>query len=135
MPLKLNILVAEDDVNDQLLWDHLFAQPNLTSVYYVWSGQEVVDYLSGTGPFVKREKYPYPHVLFLDLEMPRMNGLHVLEWLEANPAVARPTIYVYTGAKGSPLRAQVEKYAVKGFLEKPLTVTQVSAIVNEGLAS
>ena len=135
MPLKLNLLVAEDDVNDQMLWDHLLVRPGLAFVHYVWSGKEVIDYLSGAGPFAARDKFPYPDVLFLDLEMPKLNGLEVLEWLDANPAIVRPATYVCTGAKGSPLREQAKKHALKGFFEKPLSTAQVTAILEERMSA
>ncbi|MDB6092723.1 MAG: response regulator receiver protein [Verrucomicrobia bacterium] len=131
MALRLNLLVAEDDVNDQILMDHVVVKAGLAFVHYAWSGEEVIEYLSGKGPFAARVKYPYPDVLFLDLELPRVNGLQVLEWLDANPSIVRPATYVYTGAKDSPLRQYLERHPIKGFFEKPLNADQVTAILQE----
>ncbi|MDB6168949.1 MAG: response regulator receiver protein [Verrucomicrobia bacterium] len=135
MPLKLNLLVAEDDLNDQLMWDHLLVRPGWVFVHYVWSGVEVTDYLAGNGPFADRKKYPYPDILFLDVEMPRMNGLQVLDWIAANPAVVRPATYICTGVGASLLRKDIEKHPLAGFFEKPMTPAQVTKILEERMNS
>jgi CheY-like chemotaxis protein len=135
MALNLNLLVAEDDLNDQLFWDHLVVKRSWIFVHYVWTGTEAIDYLSGKGPYAKREKYPYPDILFLDMEMPRGNALQVLEWLLANPGTKRPATYIYTGVARSPLRDEVEKHPIDGFFQKPLTPEQVNKILEEKMAS
>ncbi|MDB6127511.1 MAG: response regulator with CheY-like receiver domain and winged-helix DNA-binding domain [Verrucomicrobia bacterium] len=135
MALRVNILVAEDDLRDQILWDHLLVPPSSIFVHYVWSGAEVVDYLAGKGPFANREKYPYPDVLFLDVEMPRMNGLQVLEWLAANPTVVRPSVYICTGVAASPIRKEIEKHPIDGFFVKPLSPGQLTRILTEKLSA
>jgi two-component system response regulator len=133
MALRINLLVAEDDLHDQVLWDNLIVRSSTVFVYYVWSGDEVISYLAGRGPFAAREKYPYPDILFLDVEMPRMNGLQVLEWLAANPNVVRPDIYVCTGVSASPVRREIEKHPIKGFFVKPLSAAQMTEIIEKRL--
>jgi CheY-like chemotaxis protein len=133
MALRINVLVAEDDLHDQILWDNLIVRSSTVFVYYVWSGDEVINYLSGQGPFAAREKYPYPDILFLDVEMPKINGLQVLEWLAANPAVKRPDIYICTGVSASPVREKLEKHPIKGLFVKPLSQAQVKDIIEKRL--
>ncbi len=82
----LVILIAEDDPNDVLLLKRAFARAGIAaSLFFVSNGQEVIHYLEAKPPYDNRAAYPYPSVLLLDVNMPRVNGLELLEWLAARP--------------------------------------------------
>jgi len=51
----------------------------------VRDGQKAINYLSGAGKFVDRQKFPLPYLFLLDLKMPRKTGMDVLEWLREQP--------------------------------------------------
>jgi CheY-like chemotaxis protein len=75
------ILVADDDENDVLLLQRTFERAKVASRFVVVrDGQEAIDYLSGTGRFGDREKYPWPALMLLDLKMPMLDGFDVLTW-------------------------------------------------------
>src|SRR5689334_4619505 len=76
--MSKTILVAEDDANDQF-----FIQRELNKlafaveVRFVDDGEQTIAYLSALD---KPDcQFPKPHVMFLDLKMPRLNGFEVLE--------------------------------------------------------
>lgn len=50
-------------------------------IQVVTRGEEAIAYLSGSGAYADRRKHPLPMLLFLDLNLPGMNGFQVLEWL------------------------------------------------------
>src|SRR5258708_37240109 len=76
------ILLAEDDKNDVFLMKRAFDKAAIGNpLFMVSDGQEVVDYLEGTGKFSDRGKHPLPGLLLLDLKMPLMDGFCVLAWL------------------------------------------------------
>src|SRR5258708_1672921 len=79
----LTILLAEDDERDVLLFEAAFSAANLSNpLQVVRDGVEVAEYLSGHGKYADREKYPFPILLFLDCNMPRMDGLETLAWIK-----------------------------------------------------
>jgi two-component system response regulator len=85
--LPITILIAEDDANDVLLLKRAFEKARLrASLFFVPNGEDVIRYLQGQPPFENRAAHPFPDLLLLDLNMPGLGGLAVLEWLVANPA-------------------------------------------------
>jgi CheY-like chemotaxis protein len=79
------ILVADDSEEDRFfLRKALRGHPHFFIVAEVEDGDQVVSYLSGTGEFGNRKKYPFPDVLLLDLGMPCRTGFEILAWLQTN---------------------------------------------------
>lgn len=90
---KLNILLADDDTDDCLFFkEALEAMPVITQFKAVHDGEQLMQLLN-------RETEPLPHVLFLDLNMPRKNGFECLaeikhhEKLNVLPVVIFSTSY------------------------------------------
>ncbi len=94
------ILLAEDDENDIFLMGRAFDRAGITNpLFVVRNGQEAVDYLSGTGNYSRREQYPLPGVLLLDLKMPWMDGFDVLTWLRGRTEFDALPVVVLTSSK------------------------------------
>ena len=105
-----HILVAEDDANDVWLLKRAFAKAGLTAtVSFVTNGQEVIAYLEGNPPFDNRSAYPLPNLLMLDLKMPGIGGLEVLEWLATKPKLAGLRVVVFSSCAAP----EDSRYAVK----------------------
>lgn len=81
-----SILVVEDDDNDIFLVQRACQRSGLPHTLHVAkSGLEAVAYLDGNGKYADRDVHPLPQVVFLDVNMPQMDGLAVLTWIRSQP--------------------------------------------------
>jgi CheY-like chemotaxis protein len=80
---KALILLAEDEQTDAYFIQWANKKAGLPhEIFHVADGQEAIDYLRGTPPYDDRTRHPFPHLLLLDLKMPRLTGFDVLSWLK-----------------------------------------------------
>lgn len=84
------MLIAEDDPHDIFLLKRALSQASLPiQPRFFEDGEEVLDYLMGRGRFENRKKYPLPHLLLLDVKMPRKSGLDLLRDVRSDPQLRR----------------------------------------------
>jgi CheY-like chemotaxis protein len=108
---RCKVFLVTDRDDDALLIRRAISQrPLLSLVHHAKNAKEAVSYLQGAGVYAQRERYPLPHVLVLDLEMPNEDGFQVLEWL-----------------KGSELRSTVGAVALAAG-EHPSYLTRASGL-------
>ena len=123
------ILVADDDADDAEEILLVLQNAGLTNpVVTVSDGEEAVAYLQGEGQFADREKFPLPSVLFLDLKMPRRNGLEVLDWLTLQPHLANMLIVVLSGYDNPADVSRAYQLGAHTFLTKPIKPEDVDRL-------
>jgi CheY-like chemotaxis protein/phosphoribosyl 1,2-cyclic phosphodiesterase len=119
---RLSVLVVDDDVNI-----HLLAEEALGKDYDLTTSED------GEG-CLETVRQSTPDMIVLDLNMPKMGGLTLLEQLRADPLLAGLPVLVLTasGDEGN-TRAAFEAGATD-YLTKPFTIPQLSTRVATGLA-
>ena len=94
-----HILVAEDDLTDVFFLERAFKRAGIpVTLHFVRDGQEVIDYLQGSGQFADRTRHPLPQLVLLDLMMPRLDGFGVLEWTRKQPALNGLVIVIFSSS-------------------------------------
>ncbi|WP_438483083.1 response regulator [Oleiharenicola lentus] len=80
------ILIVDDDENDLFFIEKAFRDVGVTEpIYLARGGEEGIAYMKGEGKFADRTKYVYPTFVMTDLNMPRVNGFAVLDYLKRHP--------------------------------------------------
>src|SRR3974377_1747288 len=93
-------LVAEDDPNDALLLHCALKRAKVTAtVHFVSDGVEAIDYLRGKQLFEHVSSSTLPGMFLVDLEMPRLNGFGVLEWLRKHPHLRPYRVVVFSSSE------------------------------------
>ena len=127
---RVNILLAEDNSDDIFLFRHAFKKAGGAGVLHAVSdGREALAYLGADGVYQDRVSYPFPDALLLDLNMPRMNGFEVLEWIRQNPKCSRVMVHVFTtSCRAADIQRAYDSHA-NSYVVKPSRVDQLVAFV------
>jgi CheY-like chemotaxis protein len=76
------LLIVDDRKDDRYLLERALRKLGVNnSIWNFPDGQALTGYLEGPGIYIARRTFPSPTVLFLDLDMPRMDGFQTLQWL------------------------------------------------------
>jgi CheY-like chemotaxis protein len=119
-----NILLIEDDIVDVMAMERLlrrFAMADDYRLHTAANGVEALALLRGEGP---DRLEPTPGVIFLDLNMPKMNGFEFLETLRDDPVLWATKVIILTTSDAPEDRAQADNANVAGFITKPITLNQ-----------
>jgi CheY-like chemotaxis protein len=115
------ILIVEDSPDDaEFLMRRLKVDGFVNPVHHVASCLEAVACVEGTGKYADRATYPVPGLIFLDLNMPGMNGFKFLEWIRSFAPYAEFVIIALSGAKDSHSIHEAYRLGTNSFLAKPI---------------
>lgn len=118
----LAILVAENDPCDALLLEQAIFQAGLhVPLHFVTDGQDAIDYLRGHPPFDNRAAHPLPTLLLLELDLPGVNGLGVLQWLQRQPGLSRIHVVILSSCSEREAIHQAYTLGADSYLLKPKT--------------
>lgn len=116
--LPVEILLAEDSDDDILLTQEAFAGGKLiNTLKVVRDGEEAMAYLRQDGEY---KDVQLPGIVLLDINMPRKNGLEVLEEIKADPELRHiPVIMLTTSEREQDIAASYSHGACS-FIKKPV---------------
>jgi len=113
------ILLAEDDSNDVFMFWQYHKMCGVNNHLEVFSdGEDIITYFKSGGA-----NCPLPVLVFLDLKMPRMGGLQVLEFLRRSDYAGFSSV-ILTGNEDPELRARAERLGAASCLSKPMVKRQ-----------
>ncbi len=108
------VLVVEDDRNQILFLKRAFGRLRISSPLHVVSdGQQAVLFLSD-------KRHPPPALVLLDLMVPRVRGLKVLEWMRLQPDLRETPVVIVTTSIEPEDRRRADELGVIAYLCKPV---------------
>ena len=125
-----HILVAEDDPTDAYFFQRAFKRAGIPVVlHFVRDGQEVIDYLQGEGQFANRAAHPLPQLVLLDLNMPRLDGFEVLEWVRKQPGFNGLQVVIFSSSDEPRNINGAYDLGANWYLVKPHSMEELNALV------
>jgi DNA-binding response OmpR family regulator len=96
-----------EDSDDEVLLFRWAAEkiPGFRIVGRAVDGEEAIKYLGGVAQYADRERYPWPDIVILEMEMPKRSGLEVLEWMQGKKGMPEVAIFSRTEGKEEKKRA------------------------------
>jgi len=114
------ILLVEDNLNDIELTLAALAENRLANeVVVVRDGEEALDYLYRRGIFKMRSE-GLPAVVLLDLKLPKVDGLEVLEQLKADSEMKTIPVVMLTSSREEQDLVRSYKLGVNAYVVKPV---------------
>ncbi len=124
------ILLVEDDDNDVLFMQIAFKRAGMSNpLIALHDGAEAIDYLSGTGQYADRDRFPMPCLILTDLKMPRMDGFDLLAWLKDHPEILHVPIIVLSSSNQPEDRRRALELGARDYWVKPSEIQTLMRIV------
>lgn len=131
MPALRPILLVEDNQNDLVLTLTALQRSKLANEIIVTrDGSEALDFLLRQGQYANREPSP-PIVVFLDLKMPKMDGLDVLKRMKGNPSLQTIPVVMLTSSNQEVDLVKSYRLGVNAYVVKPVDAKQFMESVQE----
>ncbi len=128
-PVK--ILLVEDKLEDIEITRRAFAKGHVRNdLYVVRDGQEALDYLYHRGRFQDPESSPRPGMVLLDLNLPKVGGMEVLQQIKQDEHLRTIPIIVLTVSPREEDIIQSYKLGVNTYIQKPVEFENFMRVVN-----
>lgn len=129
-PAPPPMLLVEDNPQDEMLVLRALRRVKLANrIDVVRDGQQALDYLFGEGEFAGRNPSERPVVVLLDLNLPRIGGLEVLERIRADPRTRLVPVAILTSSDEERDRLRSYENGANSFVRKPLDFREFAEAV------
>jgi CheY-like chemotaxis protein len=126
----VEILLVEDNPDDAELTITALQRKHLANaLVHVEDGEEALEFLFAEGRFIERKGLKQPRLMLLDLKMPKISGLEVLQRIKSNPATASIPVVVLTSSKEEPDIRKAYELGANSYIVKPVTFEKFVDVV------
>ena len=126
------ILLVEDNPDDEALTLRALAKNNIMNeVVVAHDGVEALDYLFGNGQYEGRDTLNQPQLVLLDLKLPRVDGLEVLQKLRSDPRTQFLPVVILTSSKEDQDIIQSYSRGANSYIQKPVDFIQFTEAVRQ----
>lgn len=111
----VNILLVEDDEVDIMNVQRAFKKNTIQNPLFIArNGLEALEML-------RKEEVPFPHIIILDINMPKMNGIEFLRELRSDDTFKSASVFVMTTSNEDSDKINAYNFNVAGYILKPLS--------------
>lgn len=124
------VLVAEDEEHNIIAIKRAWKKHHITNpLYIVNDGEECIDFLHRQGKYSQLGTVPRPGILLLDIKMPKMDGLAVLEHIRKDGELHRLPVIIFSASRADEDRLRSYDLAVNAYIVKPVGFENFSKTV------
>ena len=129
-PNEVDILLVDDSQDDVDLTLHALRAERLANhVFVAHDGEEALDFLFCSGPHSDRSFDHPPKLILLDLKLPKVDGLQVLQRIKEDERTRTIPVVLMTSSKEERDRVQGYALGVNSYLQKPVDFDEFRKMV------
>jgi two-component system, response regulator len=131
-PDAVEILLVEDNPSDAELTLHALRKSKLANkMQLVCDGEEALDFLFCRNAFSNRHIDYGPRLVLLDLKLPKVDGLQVLQAVKSDPRTKAIPIIVLTSSKEEQDLVRSYRLGVNSYIQKPVNFGEFQEVVRQ----
>jgi len=132
MTKEVEILLAEDNASDAEMTILALKKNNLANnLMHVKDGAEALDFIFAEGKYADRVVANKLKVILLDLKMPKVNGIEVLEKIRADKRTNAIPVVILTSSKEDPDIKKCYKLGVNSYVVKPVEFDEFQRAISD----
>lgn len=132
MDNEKHILLVEDNPDDELLTLMAFSENNIMNkVVVAHDGEEALDYLFKTGKYENQQQKDLPQIILLDLKLPKIDGLEVLQAIRAHEQTKLLPVIVLTSSAEEIDIINSYQLGANSYIRKPVDFVQFSEAIRQ----
>ena len=119
---NVELLLVEDNVDDaELAIRHLKKNNMANNLVHVKDGEEALDFIFCTGKYASNENEMHrPKIILLDIQMPKVNGIEVLEKIKSDDRTKSIPVVMLTSSKEDPDIQRCYALGANSYIVKPV---------------
>jgi len=132
---RVDLLLVEDNAYDaELTIRHLKKNNMANNLFHVKDGEEALEFIFATGRFAdQRDLMQRPKIILLDIQMPKISGIEVLQKIKEDPRTQSIPVVILTSSKEDPDIQKCYALGANSYIVKPVNFESFAeAIVNLG---
>jgi CheY-like chemotaxis protein len=128
----LNILLVEDNLAHAELVIRSFRDHRIINeIEHLSNGETALDYLFRRGPYTSPQSSPRPHLILLDLRLPRVDGLEVLKEIKRSDALRTIPVVILTTSETEQDIVKAYQYYANSYLVKPVDFAKFVRLIED----
>jgi len=118
---NIEILFAEDSKDDALLTIRALNKSGFSNkLHHVIDGAEALDFIYCRGKYAGRNPKEFPKLILLDVKMPKVSGIEVLEKIKSDPLIRSVPVVMLTSSNEGPDIERCFALGANSYIVKPV---------------
>ena len=129
--LPIILLIEDNLAHAELVFRSFEDHEIINQIYHVADGEAALDYLFRRGAFVQPERSPRPHIILLDLRLPKVDGLEVLKKIKSSPEISKIPVVILTTSSAEQDVTRAYKEHANSYLVKPVDFEKFAKLMDD----
>lgn len=132
---NIEIILVEDNPDDAALTKRAFKIHNLTNnLIHLKNGEEAINFIFNGAEYEGKKFTDHPKIILLDLKMPKVNGMEVLQKVKSDPKTKGIPVVILTSSNEDPDIKKCYELGANSYIVKPVEFENFAkTVVNLGM--